>query len=278
VVSLSPTIIALLAVAIGLYARAVRVLARRGYEVTLGQQAAFYGAMSLTAIGLLGPPGALSGDLMVAHMAEHLLIADLAAPLFLIGLRTPVLVFVLPRPVLVPLAHQRRLRAVFRTLRRPLPSMAIYVFVLYAWHMSFAFEAALRNPVVHALQHESFVIASVLLWWSVVEPNKRRTRGELWKIGQIVGCRIAGMFLGMAFIIARTPLYGGFYGDRARSHGLDPLFDQQLAGGMMLGLDLLVMFMTLAFFFYRSGQDADRAEARERAAADADAERAPATA
>ena len=68
------------------------------------------------------------------------------------------------------------------------------------------------------------------------------------------------MFLGMAFIIMRSPAYAEFYGDRAREHGLSPLTDQQVAGGMMLGLDLLVMLFALAFFFYRSAQDHDRAE------------------
>ena len=46
--------------------------------------------------------------------------------------------------------------------------------------------------------------------------------------------------------------------------GLAPLTDQQIAGGMMLGLDLLVMLFTLGFFFYRSAQDHDRAEAAAR--------------
>jgi putative copper resistance protein D len=267
VISFSPPVVTLLAVALGLYLRAVRTLAARGYDVPAGQQAAWYGGLALIAVALLGPPDTLSTDLMWAHMSQHLLIADLAAPLLLVGLRTPVLVFYLPRIVLVPLAHRRRLRAAFRVIRQPLPAMVIYIFVLYGWHLGFAFEGALRDPWVHAVQHESFVIASVLVWWSVIEPKRRRLRGELWKIGQIIGCRLAGMFLAMAFIIASTPLYAGYYGSRAREHGIDPLTDQQIAGGLMMGLDLLIMFFALAFFFYRSAQDHDRAEASERAAA-----------
>jgi putative copper resistance protein D len=265
VFSFSPAVAALLVLAAALYLRAVRVLRARGYDVPRWQQAGWWGGLTLIAVALLGPPDALSEDLMFAHMAQHLLIADLAAPLLLVGLRTPVLVFYLPRPVLVPLARRRRLRAAFRAIRQPLPAIAIYVVVLYGWHTAFAFEGALRHPLVHALQHESFVIASVLVWWSVIEPKRRRLRGELWKIGQVIGCRLAGMFLAMAFIIASTPVYAGYYGDRARDHGLSPLLDQQIAGGLMMALDLGIMFFALAFFFYRSAQDHDRAEARERA-------------
>jgi cytochrome c oxidase assembly factor CtaG len=267
VVSFDPAVVALLLLAAALYVRAVRVLAARGYDVPRGQQVAWWGGLALIAVALLGPPDTYSGDLMSAHMVQHLLIADLAAPLLLVGMRTPVLVFFLPRPVLVPLARRRRLRAAFRTIRQPLPAMGIYILILYAWHLGFAFEGALRNPVVHALQHESFVIASVLVWWSVIEPKRRRLRGELWKIGQVLGCRLAGMFLAMAFIIASTPLYAGYYGERAREHGISPLLDQQIAGGLMMGLDLLIMFFALGFFFYRSAQDHDRAEALERAEA-----------
>src|SRR3954452_1889506 len=176
VVTFDPAVLFILAVACSLYVRAVRVLRGRGFVVPRGQQAFWWGGIALTAIGLMGPADALADDLMSAHMVQHLLIADLAAPLLLAGVRTPVLQFYLPRPVLVPLARRRGLRAAFRRIRAPLPAMAIYIVVLYTWHMAFAFEAALRNPFVHALQHESFVIASVLVWWSVVEPKRRRLR------------------------------------------------------------------------------------------------------
>ena len=131
--------------------------------------------------------------------------------------------------------------------------------ILYGWHFAFAFEGALDNDVVHALQHESFVLGAVLVWWSVIEPKRRRLPGELWKVPYLLGARLAGMFLGMAFIFMRSPAYPQ-YESTTREHGLSPLTDQQIAGGMMLGLDLLVMLFAVGFFFLRSAQDHDRAE------------------
>src|ERR671932_708004 len=116
---LDPAGIALVAVLLALYGRAVAVLGWRGYRVPRAQQALWYSGVALMAIALLGPPDALADDLLSAHMGQHLLIADLAAPLLLAGARTPVLQFLLPRAVLVPLARTRWLRALFRTLRRP---------------------------------------------------------------------------------------------------------------------------------------------------------------
>lgn len=263
--SLDPAVIALVLGATALYVRAIRLLARRGHEVPRLQQAAWHAGIALTAVALVGPFDGYGEELMSAHMLQHLLVADLAAPLLLIGLRTPVLYFWLPRPALVALARSR-LRGLFRSLRRPLPAVAVYVVVLYGWHAPPLFEGALRNDLVHALQHESFVLASLLVWWPALEPKRRRLRGELWKAGHIIGARFAGMFLGMFFIIAGSTLYSGWYGEAEREFGLSPLLDQQIAGGIMLLLDAATMLLALAFFFWRSAQDHDLAEARDAAA------------
>lgn len=239
-----------------LYLRAVRVLAARGYEVPFWQQAAWHAGIALTAAGLLSPLDGLGEDLLSAHMAQHLLIADLAAPLLIVGLRSPVYAFFLPRPALVAVARRRRLRRVFRFVRQPLVAIPVFVLILYGWHIAFMFEAALDSAPVHVLQHWSFVFGSTLVWWAPLDPKRRRLHGELWKIGHLLGARLAGMFLGMAFLIMRTPAYDA-YGDSAREHGMSPLSDQQLAGGMMLGLDFLVMVFALCLFFWAAARDAD---------------------
>jgi len=85
-------------------------------------------------------------------MAQHLLLADIAVPFLLAGLRTPVLVHYLPRPVLVPLAHRHTLAAHLPLPAPALVSIPVYLVILYTWHFSFAFEAALRHPLIHVLQ------------------------------------------------------------------------------------------------------------------------------
>ena len=261
------TAIYLLVLPAALYVRAVRILARRGFHVPGWQQASWYAGLVLMGVALLSPLDSLGEtDLLSAHMAQHLLIADLSAPLLVIGLRTPVYAFLLPRALFAELARSHRLRAAFRFLKQPWVSAPIWIAVLYGWHLAPAYEAALRSPVLHALQHQTFIAASILLWVSVLEPARRRVPGELWKIPHIVGTRFAGMFLGMAFVILQRPIYEGFYGARALEHGLTPAEDQQIAGGLMLGVDFLVMIGALVFFFFRAAADADRKEeAEERA-------------
>lgn len=250
-----------LAAAGALYIRALRVLAGRRVRVPRLQQAAFWTGLALSGAGLFSPIDRLADDLLSAHMAQHLLIAELGAPLLLIGLRSPVLLFMLPRAALKSLARRRRLRSVLALLARPLVAVPLYVVVLYTWHLGFMFEGALRNEALHVLQHWSFVGISLLVWWSALEPNRRQLRGELWKIVHILGARMGGMMLGMAFLVMRAPAYAGYYGERAREHGLSPLADQQAAGGMMLSLDALIVVGALCFFFWRASEDDKRREA-----------------
>jgi hypothetical protein len=133
-----------------LYLRALRVLRARGVAVPRPQIAAWHAGIALWVIGFFSPIHTLGEELLSGHMAQHLLIADLAAPLLLVGARNPVLAFLLPRPALVTLARSPRLRGAFRVLRRPLVAVPVYALVLYAWHFSIFFEAAVRYPVVHA--------------------------------------------------------------------------------------------------------------------------------
>jgi putative membrane protein len=257
VITLEPAGVVVIALLVGLHVRAVRTLARRGHRVPRGQSALWFAGVALVAVGLLGPPDRAGHDLLVAHMAQHLLIGDLAAPLLLAGARSPVLFFMLPRSVLVALARAPRLRAISRFVRRPLVALPIYIAVLYGWHLAFAFDAALGNDVLHGLQHQSFFAIGLLIWWPVMEPNRSRLPGELWKAGYVLGTRVLTMFLGMAFLIQKTPAYTHYHG----AHGLSAVSDQQLAGGLMMGTDVVIMMSALAFFFWRAAVDNDRAEA-----------------
>jgi cytochrome c oxidase assembly factor CtaG len=265
-ISLDPGVLAFLAVGIGLYVRAVRIARGRGLEVTGLQQAAFYGGVALWLVALVSPVDALAEDLLSLHMAQHLLLAELGAPLILVGVRAPVIFFYLPRPAMVALARRKTLRRVMRKLTTPLGAIATYAIVLYGWHLAPLFEAALHHPAVHALQHQSFFFISILVWIPALEPTRRRLRGELWKAGHIVGARMVGMFLGMAFIAMRSPAYDWYVG-RTSEHGIKPLADQQIAGALMLSLDVAIILFAVAFFFFRSGQDHDRAEAEAQAQA-----------
>jgi cytochrome c oxidase assembly factor CtaG len=244
-----------------LYARAVRVLGRRGYHVAIGQQAYWWVGFVCLTFAFLGPLDTQAQKLVSAHMGQHALMADVAVPLMLIGVRNPVLQFYLPRPILEPLAHRYTLRAIFRKLRSPAVAIPVYTAVLYAWHLGPTFTAALRNDFVHALQHQSFIAFSALVWWPIIEPQHRRLPAALWKIPYIVGARLPTMFLGMAFVVAQAPFYSSFYGTGTRADGLSALSDQQLGGAIMMVVDIVTLMVVLSVVFWRAAASEDAANA-----------------
>ena len=180
------------------------------------QRASWFAGLGLIGIALLSPLATLGEtDLLSAHMAQHLLIGDLSAPLLVIGARWPVYAFLLPsaRDACRSRARtppQRRLR----TVTLPLVGCATSVLTSYLWH----FAVALRRGAfaTRFCTPSSTRPSSPPRCWcgsSVLEPTKRRVPGGAWKIAHVGGARLAGMFLGMAFIFARAPVATrGFYG------------------------------------------------------------------
>jgi cytochrome c oxidase assembly factor CtaG len=196
-------------------------------------------------------------------MGQHLLVADIAAPLLVLGLRSPVYAFMLPRVLFTPLARSHPLRAAFRFVQKPLVAAAIFVATMWLWHLAPAYEGALGSPVLHAVQHQAFLLAGMIFWIPVIEPRYRRVPGGLWKIGYIGGTRLLTMFVGFGLVATRQPVYEGFYGDRATEHGLSALDDQQIAGGLMMVVDIAIMLGSLVFFFLRSASDEAHGGRRE---------------
>jgi putative copper resistance protein D len=102
----------------------------------------------------------------------------------------------------------------------------------------------------------SFMAANLLLWWPVIEPQRRRMGGQLWKIGYLFAARMATMFLGMVFLFARGVLYADAYG-RGMREGITAHADQQAAGGMMMTLDIVIMTVTACWFFWLASNEHD---------------------
>ena len=222
-----PSIAALLLLAAALYVRALRVLRRRDLHVSSWQQTSWWIGIALLTIGLLGPPDAYDDRLLSLHMAQHLLIGDVAAPFLLLGMRTPLLLFYLPRSALVLLARRRWLRRAFAraaaTARRAAGLRADRLRLALSRRCSRA-RCAIRCSTRSSTSRSC--AANLLLWWPVIEPQRRRMGGQLWKIGYLFAARMATMFLGMVFVFARGVLYAGVYG-RGLREGLSPHADQQ---------------------------------------------------
>src|SRR5271156_939133 len=129
-----------------LYARRARTLAEQDRPVPGWRQACFYGGFVVIAAALTSL-GAASQDLLWVHMVEHLLLGDIAALLIVLGLTGPMLA-----PVLRIRVFDR-----LRALTHPAIAFPLWAIDLYTWHLPVLYQAALRPPGVHALQHACFL-------------------------------------------------------------------------------------------------------------------------
>lgn len=189
-------------------------------------------------IALMSPVDVLSSQLFFMHMTQHLLLSMLAVPLLMIGNPFPVLVWGLPprgrRGVSTLLNERSIVRRVLAKALSPGVSWLLYVIALIGWHDPLLYDAALRNPFVHDLQHLSFFFTTALLWWHVlgVAPRLHRTLSVGQRIIYTISVVPVNMIIGVVIAFAPTPIYQ-YYTHVPRLLNLSLMGDQMIAGILM---------------------------------------------
>jgi cytochrome c oxidase assembly factor CtaG len=209
----------------------------------------FVTGVALTVFALVGPIDTVGEEyLQSVHMLQHVLIADLGVALTLVAVRGPLAVFFLPRGLLVPLAHSRVVRRALGVLLKPWVSYVVWVAVLAGWHVPAAYEAALAHPVVHTLEHLSFVAAGLLAWTQIVDPTGHRRLSVGERVGYVALLFWTGQVLGYVIAFSPEVLYDPYAAQPDRLLGLSALTDQRLAAVVMMveqALTLGVAFVLL---------------------------------
>jgi cytochrome c oxidase assembly factor CtaG len=201
--------------------------------------------------------------LFSAHMVQHLLLGDIAPLLVLLALSR-----VIMRPA------TRRLMGVERALGRfahPLSGLALWLALIYMWHIPVLYDAALEHPLLHALEHTAFFTAGIALWWPLVQPVPMRRRlSGVGSLGYIAAAKAGLAALGLYLVWSSVVAYP-FYESVPRIWGLSAHEDQNVGGAIMMIEQSLIL---VAFFFLmfvrmlgQSEEDQRRRERLEDAAA-----------
>src|SRR3954452_25265455 len=176
--------------------------------LALCQRLAVLPRLAVLAVALMGPLDTRAHHHFSAHMMQHLLLISVAAPLLAIG-----------RPVDVA-------RSVLglRPSRPPSISTVVaialcQVTVLLAWHVPDAYQAAVHNEAVHALEHLT-MLASAFALWSGLLASRGTQRGAALLVLFIVG--LPPMTYGVGLTLAPASFYPAY-----------SVADQQLAGVLM---------------------------------------------
>jgi cytochrome c oxidase assembly factor CtaG len=229
--------------------------AEGGARAASGWRAASWAAGLLCLfLALISPVDVLGEQLASAHMVQHLLVADLA-PIFLtLGLTKWIL-----RPVTRRIHHIERAAGPFG---HPAFGVVAYVGAMWLWHIPTFYDAALRHPYVHVVEHLTFAGAGLLYWWHLLSPIRTRLRlGGMGPVLYMGSTKLLVGLLGILLAFAPELIYDG-YGTTGVRWGLSPLDDLHVAGLLMALEQSLVMGIALVFLFTRMLAEADREDER----------------
>jgi len=164
---------------------------------------------------------------------QHELLMVVASPLLIAGRTLAALAWGLPaawRPHAGGWFRRRGWLVFWHGISNPLSAWSLHALALWGWHLPALFEAALRHPLLHVLQHASFLLTALLFWWSTIGAGSRHRRGV----------ELLSLFTTMAHtgalgaLLTLSPLlWYPSYAPTAAALGIDPLEDQQLGGLVM---------------------------------------------
>jgi putative membrane protein len=199
-------------------------------------------------------------------MVQHLLLSLVAAPLLLLSSSMPVLLWALPandRATIGRLVGQPGpTRSVLRGLTHPLVAWWLFVGTQWVWHQPVAYDWALENRWAHYLEHLSFFLTAVLFWWPVIgAPPLPSPLGFPARLAYTFLAWLPNSLLGAGITLSRGPLYA-FYVASAEQTGVDPIFDQQLAGLIMWVPGDVLFASILLLLLVAFMQDEERRAAR----------------
>ena len=176
--------------------------------------------------------------LLLVHLLQNVVLAEWA-PLLLVLSLPPVLAAELARP-----------RAM-RTLTHPAVAMPLWLANYAVWHVPLLYDAALRRPhtLLH-LEHLTYLVTGVLMWWPVFQDVPRRLTAGARAIYVFAGFVLAAP-IGLVLALVPHAAYATYRHAPERLWGLSPLADQQLGGVTMAGEQAIVFFAVFTLWFFR---------------------------
>jgi cytochrome c oxidase assembly factor CtaG len=246
--SVTPLPIALAVLGLALFVRGFsRLRARAPRHARWWRACLFCGAVLLALLAAISPlHEAGEHDLLSAHMLEHVIIGDLVPAALMVSLQGPLLAFVVPAFVIASITRRPRLRAGLGWLVVPAVAVAIWLTSLAVWHIPAVYDAAAASMPLHVLQHASFLLSGILVWFVLVDAARRRTTSTTTKLAVALVLFTAGQFLATTLILAEHPIYPR-YAPGSGLFGLSPLADQDAAGLVMMGEQMLTLGLFAAF-------------------------------
>lgn len=191
--------------------------------------------------------------LFFIHMIQHLLLVMIVPPLIFLSAPMPIGFWGLPRVARIQIGKIFGRRSVFRKgliqLSSPGLIWLVFTISLWLWHDPSAYDAAIENQFLHDLEHISFFVAGMLLWWHITgaAPRIHKSRSYGMRLVIVGLTYFQNITLGMGLSLWGELVYE-HYANVPRFWNLAAKDDQTigglimwLPGGMMYLIAIIVL-------------------------------------
>ncbi|MBJ7471257.1 MAG: cytochrome c oxidase assembly protein [Solirubrobacteraceae bacterium] len=220
-----------------------------------GRLVLFMLGITAVVVALYSPIDELGDELLTMHMIQHLLLIDIAPILCFLGLTKAIF-----RPA------TKRLIVLERSapwLLSPLLGVAAYIGGMWLWHVPALYDAAVRYPVVHALEHLTFTVIGGLYWWHLISPirDTRRLSG-MGAVMYMAGTKVFVGLLGIALTFIPRSIYP-VYQEQANRWGITAAEDQSIAGVLMATEQSIIMGIALVWLVVQAIDRSEKEQLRK---------------
>jgi putative membrane protein len=226
--ALSPSVVVPAAGFVGLYLICARRLAAAW---PARRTLSFLAGVSAVLLALQSGLDAYDDELLSVHMAQHMLLL-LVAPALLLGGRPLLLALRSLPPARRGAAARMLVRA--RPFTAPVPALAAFGAVVILTHLPPFYDATLRQPLLHDIEHALYLGAGLVMWSPLLDgdPVPRRRLNGIAKLVYLILAMMPMALVG-AYLNRHATLVYPAYGPPARALGVSAVNDQGQAGAIM---------------------------------------------
>lgn len=213
-------------------------------EITSSSQTIlFILGIAVIILGKISPLDYLvENHLLTAHMIQHMLYTLLAPPLLLLGT---------PGWLLSPVLKIPIWKKIGLVLTNPFLAFLLFNITFLFWHLPGIYELSIESEYIHFLSKASFILTALLFWWPLLSPVSELPRlTPPFQILYIFAAAIPCTVLGVMIIFSPTIIYSAHAMTSHQRYFLDPIFDQQIAGVLMVGAENIIYLILLTIVFF----------------------------
>jgi putative copper resistance protein D len=247
----------------GIYLIGVRRLRAGGVRWSRLRTASWLGGAGVFLVATQSALATYDTVLISVHMVQHMVLTMVVPVLLALGCPITLALRTLPprpRGALLAVIHSR----LARVLTNPVLAGLVFVANPFVLYFTGLYEATLRSPLLHDLNHAHFVAIGCLWFWPLLglDPMPRRVPYGL-RVLAVFATLPFHAFLGVVIMGSSQVLGGDWYAGLGRDWGPTPLEDQEMAGGILWATGDLVGVAVLFVLFLQWARSSEREAARE---------------